>query len=60
MNDCLHLVLNRLADDSPANQLHNGPEKAYYCHACGGTFFPELTPAQITVSRGRPPKPSDV
>jgi len=53
--DCLHLTLKRLADDSPANMLHKGPEKAYYCHDCGSTFFPTLVRASIHVSYGRPP-----
>jgi hypothetical protein len=56
MSECKtnHEQLVKLAENSPANQLHRGPGKAYYCHGCGGTFFLELTPAQITVSYGRP------
>lgn len=54
MSDCLHLTLKRLADTSPANELRDGPEKAYYCHDCGSTFFPILTPATIKVTYGRP------
>jgi hypothetical protein len=53
--DCKHLVLNKLAPDSPANGLHKGPEKAYYCHQCGSTFFVDLTPTAIKVSYGKPP-----
>jgi hypothetical protein len=50
---CKHLLLNKLASDSPANGLHSGPEKAYYCHECGSTFFVNLTPATIKVSYGK-------
>ena len=46
---CLHLTLKKQADDSPAQQLHQGPEKAYYCHECGSTFFLKLEAAQIKV-----------
>lgn len=46
---CLHLHLAKLSPDSPDNQLHQGPQKAYYCHECGSTFFVDLTPATIKV-----------
>lgn len=49
---CIHLELKKLAEGSPSNLLHRGPEKAYYCHECGSTFFVLLKPAEIQVSYG--------
>lgn len=52
---CLHLVVQRLADNSSTNVLHGGqPGIAYFCHKCGSTFFLELKPAEIKVDYGRP------
>jgi hypothetical protein len=59
-DDCKHLHLDKLADNTPANGLHIGPEKAFYCRACGSTFFVNLEPATISVSYVRPPAAPDV
>lgn len=56
MDECLHLTLVPLADDSPANRAHAGAGKAWFCHECGSTFFLELIPATIHVTNGRPQK----
>ncbi len=49
---CRHLHLAKLAPNSPANGLHQGPEQAYHCHECGATFFVLLEPAKIRVITG--------
>ena len=58
MKGCQHLHLDRQAPNSPAQQLHSGPEAAFRCPDCGAIFFVLLVPAQITVtheeSRGEP------
>lgn len=51
---CLHLEVRRLEENSLADRLHRGSEKAYYCQECGGVFFLSLTPAEIRVTYGRP------